>query len=239
MTESRRASLETLTENQRDCLTDLHSGFKSREKVLLWQQRVAVRSLGMLPDKWFPAVAMRPDILDALVGDDSVDEFRRGQLGDIALHRAFREAFHQTRNRATEYTSAEDDEKTEAPDGTRQKHLVMRPELTAVDDKQETALVAMFDGFRDREAIRLWVEDLRQASEGQIPASFLQWAVYNPAGLDPLTAPPDDGPARAARENIAATILLPAFNRGIREVFADASEQPEEGQQQNHDTFMT
>jgi hypothetical protein len=239
MTESRRPALQKLAADQRECLIDLQSGFDTREDVLLWLQRVAVRSLGNLPTTWFKAVAMRPDILDSLVGADEVDKFRRGQLGDQALHRAFRTAFHNTRQRANEYTSAKEDERTETPDGSRQKFVAMRPELSAMDSAQHEALVALFDGFSDRDTIRLWVQDLRTATEGQLPASFLEFAVYNPMGHDPLVAPPDDGPARTARENMAATLLLPAMNQGVRAAFGSASEQPEEGTVATHESFET
>jgi hypothetical protein len=225
MTESRRPALQKLATDQRECIEALHAGFDTREDVLLWLQRVAVRSLGYLPDDWFRAVALRPDVLDDLVGDGDVEQFRRGQLGDVVLHRAFRTAFHRVRERVHEYTDSEKTDETDGtPDPDRQKFIAMRPELSATDSAQREALVDLFDGFADRQAIRLWVHDLRPATEGHLPASFLEYCCYTPMGHDPLVAPPDDGPARTARENLAATVLLPAMNRGVRSLQSGAEE---------------
>ncbi|WP_276258130.1 hypothetical protein [Haloglomus litoreum] len=225
MTESRRPALRKLAADQRTLVEDLHAGFETREDVLLWLQRVAVRSLGYIPDEWFQAVALRPDVLDDLVGDSDIEQFRRGQLGDVVLHRAFRTAFHRVRERVHEYTDSEKGEQREGtPDPERQKFIAMRPELSATDRAQHEALVDLFEGFSDREAIRLWVHDLRPATEGNLPASFLEYCCYTPMGYDPLVAPPDDGPARTARENLAATVLLPAMNRGIRTLQSGAEE---------------
>jgi hypothetical protein len=227
MTESRRSALKKLGHDQRQLLEDLHGGFESREEVLLWLQRVSVRSLGYIPDQWFRSVAMRPDVLKDLVGDGEINRFRRGQLGDIVLDRAFRTAFHRIRERVHEYTDGVGDESESdigTPDPQRQKFIAMRPELSATDSSQREALIRLFDGFADREAIRLWVHELREAAEGQLPESFLEYACYSPAGHDPLVAPPDDGPARTARENLAAETILPAFNRGVRTLQAGAEE---------------
>jgi hypothetical protein len=239
MTESRRPALRKLATDQRECIEALHDGFDSREDVLLWLQRVSVRSLGYLPDDWFRSVALRPDVLDDLVGDGDVERFRRGQLGDVVLHRAFRTAFHRVRDRVHEYT---DSEKTEKKDGTpdpeRQKFIAMRPELSATDRAQREALVDLFDGFADRESIRLWVHDLQPATEGNLPASFLEYCCYTPMAYEPLVAPPTDGPARTARENLAATLVLPAMNRGVRSLQSGA-EETVETETEGHEPLST
>lgn len=240
MTKSRRPALRKLASDQRECIEALHDGFDTREDVLLWLQRVAVRSLGYLPDDWFRAVALRPDVLDDLVGDGEVEQFRRGQLGDVVLDRAFRTAFHRVRERVHEYTDSEkgDQQRDETPDPARQKFIAMRPELSAADDAQCEALLALFDGFADRQAIRLWVHDLRPATEGQLPEGFLEYCCYTPPGYEPLVAPPDDGPARTARENLAATIVLPAMNQGVRSLQAGA-EETVETESQGHEPLST
>jgi hypothetical protein len=222
MTESRRPALRKLATDQRECIETLQTPFNSREDVLLWLQRVSVRSLGYLPDDWFRAVALRLDVLDDLVGDGDVERFRRGQIGDLVLHRAFRTAFHRVREKVHEYTDTSETEET--PDAEDQKFIAMRPELSAIDTTQRDALVDLFDGFADREAIRLWVHDLRPATEGNLPASFLEYCCYTPMAYEPLVAPPDDGPARTARENLAATLVLPAMNQGVRSLQAGAEE---------------
>jgi hypothetical protein len=84
----------------------------------------------------------------------------------------------------------------------------------------------------------MWARDLQGATEGQLPASFLEFACYSPLGYEPLVAPPDDGPARTARENMAATLLLPAMNKGVRSLQAGA-EETVETETESHEPLST
>jgi hypothetical protein len=164
MTESRRPALQKLASDQRELLVELQSAFASREAVLLWCQRVAVRSLGNLPETWFRAVTMRPDILDALVGDEDVDTFRRGQLGDLALHRAFREAFHNTRQRANEYILNEDlIDDTENTNRINQVYSRIMRDTTS--ELEKLGLLQEGPEMRKAEATEPWMDAIAEAAQ--------------------------------------------------------------------------
>lgn len=217
-----RPALVSLATDQRELKTELIDGLDSRRDVLSWLQRLAVRTLGTIPDEWFRALAMRPDMLQDLTSDDQSSRFKRGLIADNIVHPRCHDAYHRLRTRAHEYL----DHNERSPDPDAQEFIAMRPSLSEMDALQAEVIRQTRSPFPDRDAVREWAEQAHEATDGQLPSSWLTFACYAPQGYDALTGM--DSAAAIGRENIVGIRLLPAMNAGVRALQSVAGERVEE-----------
>lgn len=222
-----RPALVSLTADQREVIDELVDGFDSRGEVLVWGQKTSVRTLGRLDDRFFRAVAMRPDVLDAFCGDEDRHRFRRGMMADRKLTEAMHDAYHSLRKQAHEYLDEFDE--GYQPNPEEQEFIAMRPSLTEQDALQRQCVQQALDGFGDRDSVRQWVHKLREATEGTIPPEFVRVACYLPTAYRPLVGDYDDElKNRVSRETLVAKFVLPYCNAGVRSLHSGAGEQAQD-----------
>lgn len=238
---SYRPALVKLVEDVRDSERELLSGFGSRREILLWTQQLAVRTLGEMPQQWFhqmarqfrgvPSSAHERTLVSALLRDRyrtrpleeaKAREFRR-QLSARTIRPAAHRAFRELRADAGEYTDAGDSDQ-HAPG--KQQYVAMRPAIHELHENQRSTLVALLDGFDDREAILDWGHDLELATHGEIDEEFVTRCYGERSTRTLLTSA--ESADRRGRELFAAHYLIPVYNRGVRDLAGRAKEQANE-----------
>ncbi|WP_158855593.1 hypothetical protein [Halorhabdus sp. CUG00001] len=245
MSKSRRPAERQLIvqfEEERDALLD---GFGSRREVLRWGQRIAVRTLGQLPQRRFHQLAKSfvPDeeymegvllaaFLDASARTRDLDEgaaenvrerWAADVLGPVQVR-----AFRDLRKDAGEYIGEDEDD--ESGYDPAAQDFVMRPALSELDDYQQKAMDMVLGGLNDRSQILKWGDVLTTATRGEPidpergAGTFVPKCYREPSTVDLLTR---TTPAyRRAREAFVAHWLLPAFNRGVRDLAGRTTEEP-------------
>lgn len=220
----------------------LEGGFATAEELVEWEQRLAIRALGQVPQVVFQGVASqlatahdRPlvqALLDAdEMGAEVAQEWRR-RFRKRVVHESFDAAYRELRGEVTEYVDdagADDDH-----DPVRQRYLAMRPGLEELDEWQRRSLGALFSGeLREDGAIMEWATMLENACYGErirfpgedddVPVGrFLADLDDRDAFVDLLTAPAYDRP----RAVFAARFLIPTFNAATREMLSSTGEMP-------------
>lgn len=236
---------------ERDALLD---GFRSRSAVLKWGQRITVRTLGQIPQRRFEQLAksFQPDdnaqegpLLAAFLNQDSDDRTREIEA-DVAKNVRERwaaevlgsvqvRAFRDLRKDAGEYVGeSEQDDGAEEPgyDPDEQRAFVMRPALDELDEYQATALEMVVDGLEDRSQILDWGDVLTSATRGEAicpdrgAGAFIPKCYREPSTVRLLTD--ESPPWQRAREAFLALWILPAFNRGVRDLAGRTAEEPDE-----------
>lgn len=238
--DSYRPALIKLSNDLESLERELMAGFEGRDEVLSWMQRLSVRTLGEIPQRWFSEMARQfrgvPEsgkervLMSALLvpvqrerdlDEEQVAELRR-RLIALTIRPAGHRAFRALRKDATEYIDASaDSQHTPA----RQRFVAMRPALDELEDHQERALEAVIDGFDEPEHILEWGHDVDLATHGEIPASFVTRCYWESSTRELLVSDGDDN--KAARELLAAHHLAPYFNRGVRDLAGRAGEKPD------------
>lgn len=252
---SRRPSERQLVAELKAERHSLLDGFDSRRKVLEWAQRVVVRTLGQIPQKRYEQLAksFKPDTdnlegpllaafltadartrdMDANTAQGLRERWAAKVLGSVQVR-----AFRSLRKDATEYVG-----ETERDDGRSgdpgydpdEQSFAMRPALSELDGLQAHALTMLVgndthpSGLPDRSAILDWGDVLVSATRGEPIApgydeAFIPKAYREPSTVDLLTD--RSPPYRRAREAFAAHWLLPAFNRGVRDLEGRTAEEP-------------
>lgn len=246
---SRRPALVKLTSDLEELREELVAGFDSREAIVRWGQRLSIRTLGQLPDRWWEALGEqfrgtpRSDRERTLVAALLADEYRerpiapgdaqelRERLYALTIRPAFHRAFRQLRADAGEYL--DDDSSTSSQhSAARQRWIAMRPALDELERYQKRALDDLLGpdvdddgGLEDRTAILSWGSTLELATHGELPGEFVARAYREPSTVDVLTG--DGEPAQRSRELFWATHLAPICNRGVRDLSGRTAEQPD------------
>ncbi len=243
--ESHRPALQKLALDLQDLRTELLEGFGSRRDVLEWSQRLTVRTLGEIDQKWYlelarqfrgePASGRERALMSALlvraerereIDSDAVDELRE-RMAVTLLGPSGHRALRQLRDDAGEYLDDSESRSGESQHNPQlQRYIAMRPALDELETYQKRTLAECLDGFGDRSEILEWGDDLELATHGELSETFLERAYREPSTWKMLTStqPADE----RARELFAAHHLIPAYNRGVRDLADRAGEQPDD-----------
>ena len=252
MSRSRRPAESQLISQFADERDSLLDGFESRKAVLRWGQRIAVRTLGQIPQKRFHQLAMsfKPDdeylegvLLAAFLDgeartreiDDHVAEKLRERWAAEVLGPVQVRAFRDLRKDAGEYIGEEGDDDADPGFDPEAQEFAMRPALSELDDFQSEALEMVLGGLEDQSQILEWGDVLTSATRGEPidpkrgAGAFIPKAYREPSTVDLLTRETDA--YKRAREAFVAHWLLPAYNRGVRDLSGRTAEEPREKQQ--------
>lgn len=246
---SRRPALVKLTTDLEALREELLAGFSSRHEVLRWSQRLSVRTLGELPDRWYheigaqfrgvPSSEAERTLLSALLTPEhrasdispaDAQELRE-RLFALTIRPAFHRAFRQLRADAGEYL--DDDGSESQHTAARQRWVAMRPALDELERYQQRALEELLGdpddpddgGLEDEAEILSWGSTLELATHGELPQEFVARCYREASTADVLTG--DDETAQRARELFWAVHLAPTCNRGVRDLAGRTSEQPD------------
>jgi hypothetical protein len=239
--ERRQPALERLSRDHREHREALLDGFNSRADVLAWLVSVTGATLGRLPEELYDAihadmVAAAREEATPLVGalldrPDAVEGLEprvvRARLAASTLAPAHSKAIRALRDDAQEHAPGRSGE--EAPTKPhRERHVAMRPSLSAIERHQQQALVGLLAGFQDLSAILRWGDVLELACHGTLPSNWIADAVNDPAMRRVLLAGGDGGHPdppvhRRAREAVAAR-LCGRFRAGTRARYDHAAE---------------
>ena len=240
-THTRRPALVKLSDDLEGLREELMLGFKSRREVLEWLQRLVVRTLGELPSEWIEKFAQEfkgvPEderertLLSAmLTGSNRTRDMRdavakdvRERLYALYIRPAYHRAFRQLRADATEYLDDDGDDSQHA--AARQRWIAMRPALDELEHYQERALGDLLDGLEDKTAVLDWGVDLELATHGELPGEFVARCYREESTMRMLTGTTPE--TARGRELFAATYIVPAYNRGVRELSGRTGEQPD------------
>lgn len=236
---SYRPSLVKLTRDGQDITDDLLGGFSSREEVLCWLQRVCTRTFGEISQRFVEefATQLRADTDGVLlaafldsgarragghdVPDDVAIELREHVAAQYVKPAQLR-AFRRLRSSATEYV--EDADGSEH-DPHKQRFIAMRPALDELEDNQQDALRRLLDGFDTKQDILEWGDTLQLATHGELPEDLITRCYSENATAGMLCG--GSRVHKRGRELFAATYLLPAYNKGVRDLSGRATEQPD------------
>jgi hypothetical protein len=247
---SRRPALPKLIDDVDELRNELLEGFATRADILRWCQRLSVRTLGELPDRWYREIGDQlrglPDderertLISALLSD----EYRRREIAAtdarelrermyvLTIRPAFHRAYRQLRADAGEYL---DDDATESKHTAgRQRWIAMRPALDELEAYQQDALDELIGsrrnlsdpgGFDSKSGTVPWGDKLEQATNGELAGEFVARCYRETSTVDVLTG--DDTASRRARELFWAVHIAPVCNRGVRDLAGRTSEQPD------------
>jgi len=248
---SRRPALAKLTSDLEDLRRDLRAGFSSRQAVIGWMQRLSVRTLGELPNRWYselgdqfrgvPSTNGERTLLAALLDDANrtramdaaTAEELRERLFALTIRPAYHRAFRQLRADAGEYL---DDDGTESQHAAaRQRWIAMRPALDELERYQQRAIATLLEGFDDRSEIIDWGNTVELATHGELPGEFVARCYREESTADMLTSPATS--AKRGRELFAAYHLLPRFNAGVADLAGRTSEQPDAEKQERETPY--
>jgi hypothetical protein len=216
----------------------LRDGMPSRKDVIHWYQAATVRTFGHLSTGW-PALDLARDwtLLTALItsanrelwtpdGNEPMTlqeatEYRRMLEHDLVLP-ACNRAYNQLRKLAGEYIDDEEQEvDTSDLDPQAQEHVAMRPEFQQTDREQRDALERLWSGFKSRDALQEWLHWLDQPTNGAVDPELPDDVLMDDTALHHLLHEGADAvSAQRYRERLAVTVLLPAFNTGLRRMQA-------------------
>jgi hypothetical protein len=250
--ESRRPALVRLCLDVEELVEELMSGFGSRSEVLRWARRMVPRTLGEIETSFYESFAgefraagtrgagriedvdeervLLSALLDGSsrsrdVPPDAVVDLRRDVATEV-IDPAFRRAFRQLRKSATEYIDSEDSSETDT-DPDKQRYIAMRPALDELDEYQRRAVDAVLDGLEDVDQLRRWTTLVELASHGEVRDDVLRRSVREESTRSLLTESDATDAQGRARELYVAFYLLPAFNRGVRDLRDRAKEEPD------------
>ncbi|WP_049934689.1 hypothetical protein [Haloplanus natans] len=243
-TEFVRPALVRLKLDLEQLEAELYDGFARRRDVLDWMQRLCVRTLGRTRQEFIEDLARQfrgrvddrrerallsamlvPAARERALDAGTVDELRE-RIYATVLAPAYHRALRHLRKDAGEYIDSAQETTTSGHDPQVQRYIAMRPAVDELDDNQDRVLEAVLDGFDEPGDILEWGRDLELATHGEIPDQFVRRAYVEQSTRRMLLSG-----ARAderARELFAATYLVPAFNRGVRDLVGRAGEQPDE-----------
>jgi hypothetical protein len=241
--ESRRPALVKLVIDVTDLEQELLDGFQSRRDVLEWSRRLTVRTLGEVPTRWYLELARQfrglpsdgreralmsallvPAARERALDEDAAAELR-ARIAAEAIRPAAHRALRQLRADAGEYLDDGDADSVSKHDPRLQRFIAMRPALDELEAFQQRALSRLLSGFDSREQIMDWGSDLELASHGEVQEKIVERAATEPSTRRMLMS--DRDVDERARELFAARYLVPAYNRGVRDLAGRTAEQPE------------
>lgn len=246
---SRRPAEAQLVDQLGDMRESLFDGFESRRAVLLWAQKLTVRTLGHVKTKRYRELAesFMPDsrfeegpLLAALLTENARSrdlsegavEHIREDWAASTIATAQVAAFRALRASASEYIGRQDGDthrdETPGHDPTEQD-FAMRPALKELHGYQRDALTTALDGFDDRGGILEWGDVLSKATRGepvggQSVGEFIPWC-YREVRPGRILTQQTEAYTRA-RQYYIAHWLLPAFNAAARDLSRRATEEP-------------
>jgi hypothetical protein len=194
----------------------LSDGFQTYWEALTWYQAAAIRTLGHVEDVIEPR-HMLPlsDVFEHLLADHGpVSEYARTRVVE-RLNDACEMAYREFRERANERVEDEEASTWKDVDPESERNPLMRPAFRRLDRSQAGALIALWDGFEDRQAIGRWVRSLTVSTHGETPEGFLDEIVSSPTLLEALTDQQSDD-AKRIRYRFAVSKLLPPFLMAAR-----------------------
>lgn len=233
-----------------EAVPGLRGGFGSRSELLQWEQRLAVRTLGEVPQFVYQGIASqlaspneRP-LVEALLDSESARaEEHRLRMRRRVVIPAFDRAFRRLRIDATEYldetdastgertTSKSQDKATRNPE--KQSNIAMRPSLEELDTAQQFVLDQLLpDGLDSRDDILEWGNIVVNACHGEAISlgddhlsigAFIDRHHARDPWAELLTEPR----LRRPRGAWAARFLIPTFNAAVREILPTSGELPD------------
>ena len=247
--QSRRPALRKLRVDVQEMRTDLEAGFDSAADLLRWLQALAVRTRGEIPQRRYHQVADyfppstahdRGVFLEAMLADHArkdpfafdPEEVRRYFWAWSVLP-AFHRALRELRKDAGEFVG----ETKEAQDVAKMRYIAMRPAIDELDADQRAVLDQFLAGFDDSTDVLEWGERLQLATHGEpvqpdLPGGFASRLYTEGIAVDGLPETSNtalltrtDDAHKRAREWLAAKLLLPAFNRGVRDLAGRTGEE--------------
>jgi len=223
-----RPSLDVLDRDQDRLLYDgdtrreppiqpLTDGFDNAFLALSWYQAAGVRTLGHVEEVIEPSDMMpMSGLLEKLltVNDDKQSEYVRRRLVE-QLDDACDLAYRQFRRRANERVETETGDTWSDVDPDEEENPLMRPAFRQLDQGQAAALLSLWTGFEDREALGRWVRNLSAPTNGEKPRGLLDEIVGNPPLLEALLEQ-NDAEAKITRYRFATAVVIPPFFRAAR-----------------------
>lgn len=250
---SRRPSLRKLRLDVKEMREELEGGFNTPAEVLRWFQRLAVRTRGEIPQRRYHQVAayfpprldqQRGEFLELLLEESSRNQEIEYDPTDLRRYfwawsvlPAFHRAMRELRKDAGDYVG----ESKESQDAAQMRYIAMRPALDELDDEQGDVLDRFLEGFDETADVLGWGEDLQLATHGEPvqtdhPGGFAtrlytegQIADQLPETSNAAILTHSDAAHKRAREWLAAKLLLPAFNRGVRDLAGRTGEEAATG----------
>jgi len=126
-----------------------------------------------------------------------------------ALNDACDLAYREFRERANERVEDEQASSWKDVDPESEQNPLMRPAFRRLDRSQAGALIELWDGFEDRQAVGRWVRSLTVSTHGETPDQFLDSIVSSPTLLEALVDQESSGveadsvPVRRSRATAA------------------------------------
>lgn len=246
--EARRPALNRLRDEQRESLRVFREeGFDSRRDLLLWLHEFQYRTLGRVAD-WVYYLLPTRDVTVAccLTNTQARARYHRRSFLSAAeraeerhrqaakhLRPACRKALRELRTQANEFVDGDDP----APDPDQSPHTALRPSFDEYQERQRRRLESWLDGFDSITALEDWVHDFDYDTLGEIEnipggEEFDFDLVEKRTGR--RVALGDSPEYEREREQLAARYLLPACNRSVRELAANAGETAEEQSKDMH-----
>jgi hypothetical protein len=194
----------------------LSDGFRTYWEALTWYQAAGVRTLGHVEDVIEPR-HMLPlsDVFRHLFAEQgAVSEYARTRVVE-RLNGACELAYREFRERANERVEDEEASTWKDVDPESEENPLMRPAFRRLDRAQAGALIALWDGFEDRQAIGRWARSLTVPTHGETPDGFLDEIVSSPTLLEALTDQQSEQ-AKRIRYRFAVSEVLPPFLAAAR-----------------------
>lgn len=244
-TEFVRPSLVRLKLDLEQLETELYDGFRRRRDVLEWMQRLCVRTLGRTRQEFIESLGRQfrgrfedrrervllsailvPAARDRDLDAETVDELRE-RLAATVIAPAYHRALRHLRKDAGEYIDSAEESSASGHDPQIQRFIAMRPAVDELDENQASVLENVLDGFDEPRDILEWGRDLELATHGEVSEDLVRRCHLEQSTRRMLLS--DARADERARELFAATYVVPAFNRGVRDLVGRAGEQPDEG----------
>jgi hypothetical protein len=191
----------------------LSDGFNDVFLALSWYQAAGIRTLGHVakviePSQMMPTAGLLQRLLT--VDDDKRSVYVRRRLVE-ALDDACSLAYQQFRSRASERVeNADGDDEWNSVDPDQETNPLMRPAFHQLDRAQAAALMDLWTGFDDREALGQWVRNLSSPTRGEKPQGLIDEIVQSPPLLDALTDQ-EQPAAKVTRYRFAVHVVIPPF----------------------------
>ena len=194
----------------------ISDGFRSHWEVLTWYQAAGIRTLGHVERVIEPRhILPLSDLFEYLIADQGqAGEYVRMRVVE-ALNDACDLAYREFRERATERVEDEQASSWKDVDPESEQNPLMRPAFRRLDRSQAGALIELWDGFEDRQAVGRWVRSLTVSTHGETPDQFLDSIVSSPTLLEALVDQESEGSKRI-RYRFAVHELLPPFVAAAR-----------------------
>lgn len=251
--QSRRPSLRKLRVDVQEMRGDLEAGFDTPADVLRWFQRLAVRTRGEIPQRRYHQVAAyfppsknhdRGVFLETMLADHARENPLDFDATNVRQYfwawsvlPAFHRALRELRKDAGEFVG----ESKEAQNVAKMRYIAMRPAIDELDTDQGAVLNQFLEGFDDPADVLGWGERLQLATHGEpvqpdLPGGFASRLYTEGIAVDGLPETSNtalltrqDDTHKRAREWLAAKLLLPAFNRGVRDLAGRTGEEADDG----------